>query len=56
MDSKDNNNGIVTIDHLFAALLDIGEGIAIRIFIGMGLDVEAMYDEFTKKLYNEMLK
>ena len=52
MDSKDNNNGIVTINHLFAALLDIGEGIAIRIFIGMNLDLEEMYDEFAEKLYN----
>ena len=51
MDSKDNNNGIVTINHLFAALLDVGEGIAIRIFIGMNLDLEEMYDEFSEKLY-----
>ena len=51
MDSKDNNNGVVTINHLFAALLDVGEGIAIRIFIGMNLDLEEMYDEFSEKLY-----
>ena len=51
MDSKDNNQGSVTIHHLFGSLLDVGEGIAIRIFIGMGLDVESMYDEFSEKLY-----
>lgn len=51
MDSKDNNNGEVTINHLFAALLDVGEGIAIRIFIGMNLDLDNMYDEFTSKIY-----
>jgi len=51
MDSKDNNNGIVTTNHLFAALLDVGEGIAIRIFISMNLDLDNMYDEFTSKIY-----
>ena len=51
MDSKENNNGIVTIPHLFAALLDVGEGIAIRIFIGMNLDLDEMYDEFYSKIW-----
>ena len=51
MDSKDNNNGEVTPNHLFSALLDVGEGIAIRIFIGMNLDLDEMYDEFTSKVY-----
>ena len=51
MDSKDNNNGIVTSTHLFTALLDVGEGIAIRIFINMNLDLDEMYDEFTSKIY-----
>ena len=50
IDSKENNNGEVTIEHLFSSLLDVGEGIAIRIFIGMGLDVEEMFDEFSSKL------
>lgn len=51
MDSKDNNNGIVTTNHLFTALLDVGEGIAIRIFMGMNLNLDDMYDEFTSKVY-----
>jgi len=51
MDSKDNNNGIVTTNHLFAALLNVGEGVAIRIFIGMNLDLDNMYDEFSEKIY-----
>ena len=49
MDSKDNNNGIVTINHLFAGLLDVGEGIAIRIFMSMNLDLDNIYDEFAEK-------
>lgn len=51
MDSKDNNNGIVTTNHLFSGLLDVGEGIAIRILISMNLDLDNMYDEFTEKIY-----
>jgi len=51
LDSKDNNNGEVTPNHLFTALLDVGEGIAIRIFIGMNLDLDDIYDEFTSKIY-----
>ena len=50
LDSKENNNGEVTIEHLFSSLLEEGEGIAIRILIGMGLDVEDMYDEFSSRL------
>lgn len=56
MDSKDNNNGEVTISHLFAALLDVGEGIAIRILISMDLDLDSMYDEFTSKIYERKNK
>lgn len=56
MDSKDNNNGEVTPNHLFSALLDVGEGIAIRIFIGMNLDLDDMYDEFTSKVYERSKK
>ena len=51
MDSKENNNGIITPNHLLSGLLDVGEGIAIRIFIGMNLDLDNMYDEFTEKIY-----
>ena len=52
IDSKENNNGEVTPNHLFSSLLDVGEGIAIRIFIGMNLDLDEMYDEFTSKIYD----
>ena len=56
LDSKDNNNGEVTPNHLFSSLLDVGEGIAIRIFIGMNLDLDDMYDEFTSKVYERNKK
>ena len=51
LDSKDNNNGTVTAYHLFTALLDVGEGIAIRILISMNIDLDKLYDEFTAKIY-----
>ena len=39
-DSKENNNGNITISHLFSAILEEGEGIAIRILIGMDIDID----------------
>lgn len=53
IDSKENNNGEVTINHLFTSLLDVGEGIAIRILIGMNIDIDEIYDEFTAKIYTK---
>lgn len=50
LDAKDNNNGEVTTEHLFSALLEEGEGIAIRIFIGMKINLEELYDEFNSRL------
>lgn len=49
-DSKENNNGIVTIEHLFSSLLEEGEGVAIRILIGMDIDLDDLYEEFAYKL------
>ena len=46
VDSKDNNNGEVTINHLFLSLLDEGEGVAIRILLGMGIDIDKLYKDF----------
>ncbi len=50
IDSKENNNGEVTEEHLFYAMLDEGEGIAIRLLIGMNIDIESMYDNFSSSL------
>ena len=47
IDSKENNNGEVTISHLFASLLEEGEGVAIRIMLGMNIDIDELYNEFT---------
>lgn len=50
LDAKDNNNGEVTVEHLFSSLLEEGEGIAIRIFIGMNINIDELYEEFAEKL------
>ncbi len=50
LESKENNDGEVTVEHLFLALLEEGEGVAIRIMLGMNIDVDAIYSEFSSKL------
>lgn len=47
LDSKENNNGNVTVSHLLSSLLECGEGIAIRLLLGMDIDIGAMFDEFS---------
>ena len=44
-DAKENNKGVVTESHLMIAMLDEGEGIAIRIMIGMNINLDDLYDE-----------
>lgn len=48
IDSKENNNGDVTTEHLFMALLEEGEGVAIRILLGLGADIDAIYKDISK--------
>ena len=57
LDSRENNNGIVTVNHLFSALLEEGEGVAIRIMIGMDIDIDSLYRDFSYKIsYNRKIK
>ncbi|MBE6152068.1 MAG: ATP-dependent Clp protease ATP-binding subunit [Firmicutes bacterium] len=50
IDSKENNNGDVTVEHLFTSLLEEGEGVAIRIMLGMNIDLDKLYRDFSSKL------
>ena len=52
IDSRENNNGCVTVNHLFSAILEEGEGVAIRIMLGMNLDLDELYHHFTPKIIN----
>ncbi len=46
--AKENNNGIVTPKHLLSSILEEGEGIAIRLIISMGIDIDDVYDNLNK--------
>lgn len=48
-DAKENNKGKVEDSHLLLAMLDEGEGIAIRIMVGMDIDIDELYDELKVK-------
>lgn len=47
IDSKENNNGEVTVEHLFSSLLEEGEGVALRIMLGLNINIDELYNEFT---------
>ena len=47
LDSRDNNHGEVTDEHLMVAILEEGEGVAFRILIELKVDIENLYQEFT---------
>lgn len=49
IDAKEQNEDIM-IEHLFSSLLEEGEGVAIRIIIGMNIDVDELYNEFAYKI------
>ncbi|MBQ7030770.1 MAG: ATP-dependent Clp protease ATP-binding subunit [Bacilli bacterium] len=46
--AKENNNGIVTAKHLILSILEEGEGIAIRLLITMGIDIDNIYENLNK--------
>ncbi len=48
IDSKEENKE-VTINNLFYNILEEGEGIAIRIIINLGINIEDLYQEFNPK-------
>ena len=52
IDSKENNDGVVTIEHLFSALLEEGEGVAIRILLSMNISLDDLYNEFSYRIGN----
>ena len=52
IDSKENNNGEVSVYHLFTSILEEGEGVAIRILLGMNIDIDQLYQEFSFRLIN----
>lgn len=56
IDSRDNKESEVTVNSLFLALLEEGDGVAIRILMGMNIDVDLLYEEFSSQLTVKKLK
>lgn len=54
IDAKENNNGVVTPNHLMISVLESGDGIGVRILISLGVDLESIYKEL-KKSFNPIL-
>lgn len=52
-DAAENNNGKVSERHLFLAMLEEGEGIAIRIMIGLNIDLDSVYEELKFSLVGD---
>ena len=46
---EENNKEYATCEDLLLGILEEGEGIAIRIIISMGIDIDKLYDEIKKK-------
>ena len=56
IDSKENNNGIVTVEHLFQGMLEEAEGVAVRILLGLKIDLDELYEDFSYKLIKKTKK
>ena len=48
--AKEANNGEVTSDQLFLAILEEGEGVAVRIFSQMNVDITELQEYFSNKM------
>ena len=53
LSAKENNDGVVTIEHLFSAILEEGEGVAVRILLGLEVDLDQLYELFSTKFVNK---
>ena len=47
LNSKENKESEVSVTELFLSLLEEGEGIAIRLLMGMNIDIDRLYQEFS---------
>ena len=56
VDAKEFSNGDVTINGLFASLLEEGEGVALRIMLELKVDLDELYSEFNYNLLTKKKK
>lgn len=50
LDTKEEKEKEVTVEQLFLSLLEEGEGVAIRLLVGIGVDIDKLYNEFSTKI------
>lgn len=50
MESCVNSKNSVNIDSLFNCIIDEGDGVAYRILLSLNIDIDKMYNEFTKSM------
>ena len=48
-DTKERKEKEVTVEQLFMSMLEEGDGVAIRLLIGMNVDIDLLYDDFASK-------
>ena len=46
LEARENNEGEVTLEHLFLSMLEEGEGVAIRILLSLNINIDDLYKEF----------
>ena len=49
LDCKEEEETEVTVERLFISLLEEGDGVAIRLLMGMNIDIDFLYDKFANK-------
>ena len=52
LDSKDDGT-FVTVERLFVSLLEEGEGVANRIMMGLNIDLDSLYEKFSRQFVHE---
>ena len=58
-DAKENNDGVVTPNHIMISILESGDGIGVRILLSLGVDLEGIYKELKRNyntIFNEIKK
>ena len=48
--AKEDNNGYVLPKHLILSLLEQGEGIGVRLLVGMNVDIDKIYEDLNKNI------
>ncbi len=58
-DARENNDGVVTPNHIMISILESGDGIGVRILLSLGIDLEGLYKELKRNfnpIFNEIKK